>query len=211
MLNSLTLLWKALLTLFHWCRRLDREKISHLPEGMRWLSIRDQIKPWHYLALSSMLQRFCLLKKLLKEELKHIVPTLNMPPTHPSVFKYSHVSTIIQISLSMKTHLPSPLSFHLISLTYPLACIAIHLVIHLTFMWAKTQPEVFSQEGNSWTCRMGIFLNQAKTCMSILNMVSENVTFSFHSALLRNNTTKGRQRKKKIRFVLQKEHVKWQY
>lgn len=44
MLNSLTLLWKVLSPLFHWCRRLDRGKISHLPEAMHWLSIRDQIK-----------------------------------------------------------------------------------------------------------------------------------------------------------------------
>lgn len=87
MLNSLTLLWKVLSPLFHWCRRLDREKISHLPEGIHWLSIRDQIKPWHFLVLSSLLWRFCLLKKMLRKELKHIVLTLNMPPTvlsHPS-------------------------------------------------------------------------------------------------------------------------------
>lgn len=81
MLNSLTLLWKGLPPPFHCYRRLDRGKISRLPEAMHWLSIRDQIKLWHFLALSSVLWKFCLLKKLLKEKLKHIVPTLNTPPT----------------------------------------------------------------------------------------------------------------------------------
>lgn len=212
MLNSLTLLWKGLPPPFHCYRRLDRGKISRLPEAMHWLSIRDQIKLWHFLALSSVLWKFCLLKKLLKEKLKHIVPTLNTPPTLRS-----------PIPLLLNAALPAPACRNLSvcgsvsSSSFSGQIFRMSTRVHCRpslIIWANTQLEIFfsKRQGLHMSGSIDIFLNQAETRTATLNVVLENAAFCFHLGLLflRNNLRKGRQWKT-AGFVLRKEHVKQQH
>lgn len=175
-----TLMWKVLLPLFHWCRHLDREKISHLPEGMQWLSIRDQIKPWHFLVLSSLLWRFCLLKKMLKEELKHIVPALNMPPTvlsHPFALNTAMSAPACR-SLCWWQH-TSSFPAQLYPMSTSTQCHPAHVPSHIQV--GQNPARGLLSESQKLNMSGSVFLNQSKMHTSTLSVGFENAAFSFHS------------------------------
>lgn len=179
---------------------------------MHWLSIRDQIKLWHVLALSSVLWKFCLLKKLLKEKIKHIVPTLNMPPA-----LCSPIPLLLNATLSAPACRNLSVRGSVSSSSFPAQLFDMSSSVHCRpalVMWANTQLEIFfskRQELNmSWS--IDIFLNKAEMCTATLNVVLKNAAFCFHSGLLflRNNLRKGRQWKT-AGFVLRKDRVNRQH
>lgn len=142
-----------------------------------------------------MLWKFCLLEKLVKEKLKHIIPTLNMPPTLCSPIPLLLNATLAapaDISVSMRTNLPPPPQLS----SFP--CVHWH-PDHLYMGQHSTGGLFWKRQELNVSRSVEIFLNQAQTCTATPNVVLENAAL-FSSSTSQKQHKKGKAVEERLFF-----------